>query len=97
MVKGVEPGNGQLSEADGNGNVATPLQRFGVLLIVILAGHVMVGGSLSTTVIVKVQVVMPQTLVAVAVMVVVPLGKKLPDAWEYVTTGTGLPPATAAG
>jgi hypothetical protein len=80
--KGTEPGNGQLSKAVGAGKVATPLQRFGVLLIVTFAGHVIVGGWLSTTVMVKEHVVVPQTLVAVAVTVVVPFGKKLPDGIE---------------
>ena len=82
MDKGTEPGNGQLSKAVGAGNVATPLHKPGVLFTETFAGQVIVGGSLSTTVIVKVQVVVPQTFVAVAVTVVVPFGKNVPEACE---------------
>jgi uncharacterized protein (DUF983 family) len=77
--KGTDPGNGQLSDAIGNGYVATPLQSPGVLFTVTFAGHVIVGGWLSTTVIVKVQAAVPQILVAVAVTMVVPLGKNVPE------------------
>ena len=48
------------------------------------------GGSLSITVIVNVQVaVLPPPSVAVEVTVVVPLGKKLPEAGTEVTTVPG--------
>jgi hypothetical protein len=49
---------------------------------VILAGHVIVGTCASSTVIVNVQVATPQVLVAVAVTVVVPTGKNVPDPCE---------------
>jgi len=53
-------------------------------LCVILAGQVIVGTCASTTVTVNVQLaVWPAASVAVAVTVVVPTGKKLPDAGLY--------------
>lgn len=56
----------------------------------------MTGFSVSFTVIVNVQVEVPQSLVAVAVTVVVPIGKKLPEACEYVMNGD-VPVEVAAG
>jgi hypothetical protein len=56
------------------------------LLLVILAGQVKVGASVSFTVIVNVQVaVFPEASVAVLVTVVVPGGNKLPEAGTLVT------------
>ena len=55
------------------------------------------GGRTSTTVMVNVQVAVPQILVAVAVTVVTPTGKLLPEAMEYVMVGDGVPVAVAAG
>ena len=50
------------------------------------AGQVIVGGCVSLTVTVNVQIpIVPPESVAVHVTVVVPFGKKLPDAGEQVT------------
>lgn len=59
-------------------------------LTVIFAGQVIVGGCVSFTLIVNVQVaVLPEPSVAVAVTVVVPTGKKLPDAGLLTTVTPG--------
>ena len=75
--------------------VTGALHRPGAFGTVILPGQVIVGGCTSSTVTVNVQVAVPQALVAVAVTVVVPTGKKVPEACEYVITGTGKPVAVA--
>jgi hypothetical protein len=60
------------------------------LFTVILAGHVIVGFCASTTVTVNVQdAVLPDASVAVTVTVVVPTGKKLPDAGLELTVTPG--------
>ena len=48
----------------------------------IFPGHVIVGASLSITVTLKVQDEVPIGFVAVAVTVVVPIGKRLPEGGE---------------
>ena len=61
-----------------------------VFTTVILAGHTTVGNCVSFTLTVKVQVaVLPAASVAVAVTVVVPTGKKVPDAGLVVTVTPG--------
>ena len=60
-------------------------------------GQVITGGCTSFTVTVKVQLTVPQLFVAVAVTVVTPTGKKLPEGCEYVIVGAGTPVAGAAG
>jgi len=72
----------QLSETVGAVKVAVPVQRPGVLLTVTGPLQVIEGAWLSTTVTVYEQEALPQALVAVALTVVVPTGKKLPDAGE---------------
>jgi hypothetical protein len=60
------------------------------VVAVILAGQVILGACVSFTVTVNVQVaVLPDASVAVDVTVVVPLGKKLPDAGELTTVTPG--------
>ena len=87
----------QLSPVTGLGTVIVAVHTPGSVGATILAGQVIVGGCTSSTVIVNVQVATPQVLVAVAVTVVVPTGKNVPDACEYVITGAGLPVAVAGG
>lgn len=70
---------GQLSVGVGFGVFTVAEQSPAVLLAVMLDGQVMVGDCVSFTVMVNVQVVVPQPFVAVAVTVVVPTGKKLPE------------------
>src|SRR5262245_58088939 len=53
--------------------------------------HVMVGGSVSLTVTVKVQPLVPQALVAMQVTVVVPTENALPDAGEQLTPTGAVP------
>src|SRR3989442_9792747 len=70
-----------LSVAAGS-NVTTALHRPGAVLTVWFAGALIVGGSVSTTLTVKLQfAVFPAASVAVAVTVVVPTGKAEPGAW----------------
>jgi hypothetical protein len=60
------------------------------LVVVILAGQVIVGGCVSFTVTVNVQAeTLPAASVAVEVTVVVPIGKKLPEAGELTTVTPG--------
>lgn len=87
----------QLSAKVGLGKLIVAVQSPGVLLTVIFAGQVMVGACTSSTVTVKEQLAVPHELVAVAVTLVLPTGKKDPEAWLYVITGAGLPVAVAAG
>jgi len=61
------------------------------VLTVTSGGQVMEGGSVSFTVTVKVQVAVPQELVAVQVTLVVPTGKVLPEAGVQLTVGVGSP------
>ena len=83
---------GQLSETVGAAYVTTAPQVPGVLLTVILAGQVIVGGCTSFTVTVNEQLaVLPYASVAWYVLVVVPTGKKLPLGRPAVNTGTILP------
>ena len=65
-----------------------------VLFTAIFEGHVIIGGWLSATVTVNIQDEVPQSLVAVAVTVVVPTGNKVPETGEYVIVGTGAPVAS---
>jgi len=54
-----------------------------------LAGHVIVGGCVSFTVMVNVQVaVLPDESATVQVTVVVPFGKKEPEAGEHIGAPT---------
>jgi hypothetical protein len=63
---------------------------FGLFETVILAGQVIAGGCVSFTVTVNVQeVALPAASVAVDVTVVVPTGKKLPDAGTLTTVTPG--------
>ncbi|MBK7560365.1 MAG: hypothetical protein IPI68_02345 [Chitinophagaceae bacterium] len=78
-VVGMPPPKGQLSLKVGSAYVTGALQRPGVLFTEILAGQTIVGTVLSTTVTVNVQL---GPAAVVAVTVVVPLGKKEPDAGE---------------
>lgn len=76
---------GQLSEAVGGGKVTTAVVGTGQVCAttaVTLLGQVIVGGCVSTTVIVKLQLA---PAVVVQVMVVVPTGKKDPEAGEQLT------------
>ena len=52
------------------------------VVVWIFDGHETDGGSPSATCTVKLHVLVPIALVAVAVTVVVPRGNALPDAWE---------------
>src|SRR5687767_3124521 len=72
----------QLSAVTGLGTAMVAVHTPGLVLATILAGQVIVGFCTSTTVTVNVQVATPQILVAVAVTVVVPTGKNVPDACE---------------
>ena len=75
----------QLSVLVGFGVVTEAEHNPAVALVVILAGQVSTGGSVSFTVTVKLQVeLLPQPSVAVTVTVVVPTGKVLPDAGTAV-------------
>ena len=74
---------GQLSEAVGAGKVPVALVVSAAPVTVWFAGHVIVGGWVSLTVTVNVQLVGPS--VAEQVTVVVPTGKNEPDAGEHVT------------
>jgi hypothetical protein len=66
-----------------------------VSFAVMFAGHVIEGGCVSLTLMVKVHVtVLLAESVAVAVSVVVPTGKKLPDAGETTTVTGRTPPLT---
>src|ERR1041385_384929 len=58
-------------------------------------GQVIVGGSVSLTVTVKLQPTAPQALEAVTDTIVVPTGKVVPGFCEYVMVGAGLPVALA--
>jgi len=70
--------------------VTTAPHWFGLFETVILAGQVMDGGCVSFIVMVNVQVaVFPTASVAVEVTVVVPTGKKLPDAGTLTTVTPG--------
>ena len=81
----------QLSVAVGGVHEATGLH------CVISAGQPFTTGfSLSFTTTLNEQEAVPHSLVAVAVTVVVPTGKNVPELWEYVTVGTGVPVTTAA-
>lgn len=61
------------------------------------AGHVIVGGCVSFTVTVKLQVASgPAPFDAVQVTVVVPAGKKEPDCGLHTTVGAGAPFAVGA-
>ncbi len=77
---------GQLSVATGGGYVTTVLVAMGHLAAAAaktLAGHVMVGGCVSLTVTVNVQLAeLLEESLTVQVTVVVPLGKKVPEAGE---------------
>jgi hypothetical protein len=60
--------------------VQFPIPSFDVLAVVILAGQVMVGDWLSTTVTVKLQeILFPAASVTSNVLVVVPIGKVAPE------------------
>src|SRR5690349_12538376 len=72
----------QLSPVTGFGVATVATHAPGSVLATIFAGQVIVGFCTSSTVIVNVQVATPQILVAVAVTVVVPTGKNVPDACE---------------
>ena len=72
---------GQLSEAVGLGYSITVPGSFGSAITETFSGHVIAGGCVSLTVTVKVQLV---SVVEVQVTVVVPTGKKDPDAGEQV-------------
>ncbi|MDN4594488.1 hypothetical protein NWF35_11350, partial [Polycladomyces subterraneus] len=81
---------GQLSVTVGSGNVTKAPHSPGSLETVILAGQVIVGGSVSCTVTVKAQLsVFPVPSDAVQVTVVVPTGKKEPEGGEQVTVTPG--------
>jgi hypothetical protein len=71
--------------------LTTAVQTFGSVLTVTLAGQVIVGGSLSVTVTVNVQLAEPSLLVAVQETVVTPFGKANPEAGVQTTVGTGHP------
>lgn len=74
---------GQLSEAVGGGKVTTTQVCPGAgVTAVMLGGHVMLGGCVSLTVMVKGQLAPP---VSVQVTVVVPTGKNEPEGGEHVT------------
>ena len=76
----------QLSVAVGV-NVTTAVQTFGSVFLVILAGQVMVGACVSLTVTVNEQVdEVPSSLRPGATTVVVPTGKKEPEAGLALTT-----------
>ena len=65
-------------------------QVFGVLNTEILAGQVITGGILSTTVTVNAQIaVLPAASVAVAITVVVPIGNVLPETGLKLTVAPG--------
>ena len=83
---------GQLSEAVGAKLTVAP-QSPGVLLTVIFAGQVIVGGCTSFTLTVNVQLGPAKVE---AVTVVVPTGKKDPEAGEVVTVPQA-PFVTGAG
>lgn len=80
---------GQLSVAVGVNETFAPHWP-AVLLTIIFAGQTMVGNCISLTLIVNVQVVvLPVASVAVHVTVVIPTGKKDPDAGLAVTITPG--------
>src|ERR1043166_5816226 len=64
-----------------------------VVFVSTLFGQVMLGGSLSLTIMVKVQLVVPQSLEAVQLTEFVPTGNALPEVGVQVTVGVGLPVA----
>jgi hypothetical protein len=72
----------QLSAVPGFGTAIVATQALASVFLTILTGQLIVGFSASTTVTVNVQLATPQLFVAVAVTVVVPTGKKVPDACE---------------
>ena len=90
MVTGVVVPIGQLSAATGVKVTIAP-HWFTVLLTVMFAGQVIVGACVSFTVTVKVQVA---PVVVDTFTVVVPIGKKEPDAGVDVTVPH---PAEAVG
>lgn len=73
--------------------MTTAVQRPAALVVVTLAGHVIVGGCVSLTVTVNVHIA-PD--ISEHVTVVVPTGKKLPDAGVHVTVPHG-PEVVGAG
>ena len=83
----------QLSVADTAPYVTTAEHIPGVLFAVTFAGHVIAGACVSLTVTVKVHIA-PD--VSEQVTVVVPTGKKLPDAGVQVTVPHG-PDVVGAG
>jgi hypothetical protein len=89
---------GQLSDATGGSKFTMAPATPGSLGTVISSGHVMTGASVSWTVMVKLHVlVFPAASVAVSVTVVVPFGKKLPEAGLAVTKAPQLSEAVGAG
>ena len=87
---------GQLSVAVGGGKVTVALDdggQVGAATAVTLDGQVIVGGCVSLTVTVNVQL---DPACAVHVTVVVPLGKKDPEAGEHITVPQD-PPVVGAG
>ena len=84
---------GQLSPAVGAAYVTVAAHVPGALLAVTLAGQVIVGGCVSLTVTVKVHIAPDPSE---QVTVVVPTGKKLPDAGVHVTVPQG-PDVVGAG
>lgn len=71
----------QLSLVVGVPNAGVAVHWPGAKLMLISAGHVMLGASTSCTVTTKVQAELPTLLVAVAVTDVVPTGNTLPGFW----------------
>ena len=87
----------QLSEALGV-KVTVAVQRFGPVLCVIADGQVIIGGCVSFTVTVNVQVASGATpFAAVHATVVTPTLKVEPDAGMQLTVGVGIPVAVGAG
>ena len=72
--------------------------QLALVLVVVLAGHVIVGACISLTVTVKLHIaVLLDESVAVQVTVVVPLLKVDPDAGEQATVGAGVQLSVAVG
>ena len=82
---------GQLSLTVGSGKLTNAPLLPGSLKPLMSAGQVITGGSVSFTVTVNEQgaLVLPAASVAVHVTVVVPTGKKLPDAGEHTAVTPG--------
>src|SRR5439155_21637676 len=84
-----KPAPGQLSFTTG-ANATAWLHAPGAVLVTILSGQAMVGGSRSRTVTVKLKLaVLPEVSVAVQLTVFVPLAKALPLVGAQVTVTPG--------